>query len=334
MTVTSTYPSGRAGRDRFVLERRPLRPRRDPLRHQGVLVEDERAADGTIARVATIFLTGRECPWRCVMCDLWRHTIADDTPAGALPEQLDDALAALQVPGSRPGHVKLYNASNFFDPRAVPEGDYDAIAARLTSFKHVIVESHPALVGKRLVRFVAALARAAAGTEPATLEVAIGLETAHPDVLRALNKGFTLEQFARAAERLRQERATLRAFVLVGVPFVAPAEQQEWTARSVSFAFDCGASVVSLIPTRPGNGALEALGATPPDLTDLEAVFEHALPNAAGRLFADLWDLERFSRCCSCFGARQRRLHRMNLEQRVHPPVVCHDCGTTSGQAA
>jgi archaeosine synthase beta-subunit len=334
MTVTSTYPSGRAGRDRFVLERRPLRPQRDPLRHQGVLVEDERAADGTIARVATIFLTGRECPWRCVMCDLWRHTIADDTPAGALPEQLDDALAALQVPGSRPGHVKLYNASNFFDPRAVPEGDYDAIAARLTSFRHVIVESHPALVGKRLVRFVAALARAAAGTEPATLEVAIGLETAHPDVLRALNKGFTLEQFARAAERLRQERATLRAFVLVGVPFVAPAEQQEWTARSVSFAFDCGASVVSLIPTRPGNGALEALGATPPDLTDLEAVFEHALPNAAGRLFADLWDLERFSRCCSCFGARQRRLHRMNLEQRVHPPVVCHDCGTTSGQAA
>jgi radical SAM enzyme (TIGR01210 family) len=334
MTVTSTYPSGRAGRDRFVLERRPLRPQRDPLRHQGVLVEDERAADGTIARVATIFLTGRECPWRCVMCDLWRHTIADDTPAGALPEQLDDALAALQVPGSRPGHVKLYNASNFFDPRAVPEGDYDAIAARLTSFRHVIVESHPALVGKRLVRFVAALARAAAGTEPPTLEVAIGLETAHSDVLRALNKGFTLEQFARAAERLRQERATLRAFVLVGVPFVAPAEQQEWTARSVSFAFDCGASVVSLIPTRPGNGALEALGATPPDLTDLEAVFEHALPNAAARLFADLWDLERFSRCCSCFGARQRRLHRMNLEQRVHPPVVCHDCGTTSGQAA
>ena len=334
MTVTSTYPSGRADRDRFVLERRPLRPGRDPWRHQGVLIEDERAADGTTARVATIFLTGRECPWRCVMCDLWQHTIADDTPAGALAKQLDDALAALQVQGSRPGHVKLYNASNFFDPRAVPEGDYDAIAARLTAFKHVIVESHPALVGTRLLRFVAALARAAEGREAPTLEIAMGLETAHPEALRALNKGFTLEQFARAAHRLRQEGATLRAFVLVGVPFVAPAEQQEWTARSVAFAFDCGASVVSLIPTRPGNGALEALGAAPPVLTDLEMVFERALPDAAGRLFADLWDLERFSRCRSCFGARRSRLHRMNLEQCVHPPVVCRDCGATSGQAA
>jgi radical SAM enzyme (TIGR01210 family) len=334
MSLTSTYPSGRADRDRFVLERRPPGSRPDPWRHQGVLVEDERATDGTIARVATIFLTGRECPWRCVMCDLWQHTIGGDTPAGALAKQLDDALAALDVQGSRPGHVKLYNASNFFDPRAVPEGDYDAIAARLTSFKHIVVESHPTLVGKRLVRFVAALARAAAGAEAPTLEIAMGLETAHPEVLRLLNKGFTLEQFARAAERLQREGAALRAFVLVGVPFVAPAEQQEWTARSVSFAFDCGASVVTLIPTRPGNGALEALGATPPVLTDLEAVFERALPGAPGCLFADVWDLERFARCRSCFRARQSRLHMMNLEQCVHPPVVCRDCGTTSGRAA
>jgi archaeosine synthase beta-subunit len=334
MNLTPAYPPGRAERDRFVLERRSLRPRPDPWRHQGVLVEDERAADGALARVATIFLTGRECPWRCVMCDLWQHTIVDDTPPGALAKQLDDALAVLDVPGARPAQVKLYNASNFFDPRAVPEADYEAIAARLISFNHVIVESHPALVGDRLVRFAAALARAAGGAEPPTLEVAMGLETAHPDVLRALNKGFTPEQFARAADRLRREGASLRAFVLVGVPFILPSEQQEWTARSVSFAFDCGASVVSLIPTRPGNGALEALGAATPLLTDLEVAFARALPNPAGRIFADLWDLERFADCRSCFGARQSRLRLMNLEQRMHPPVVCLDCGTTSGQAA
>ena len=69
-----------AERDRFVLAQRPPRRRHDPWRHQGVLVEPERAADGRIVRVATIFLTGRECPWRCVMCDLWQHTIEEDTP--------------------------------------------------------------------------------------------------------------------------------------------------------------------------------------------------------------------------------------------------------------
>lgn len=331
MNVTSTYPSGRADRDRFVLERRPLRPRHDPWRHQGVLVEDERAADGTIARVATIFLTGRECPWRCVMCDLWQHTIVDDTPPDALAQQLDDALAALRVQGSLPDHVKLYNASNFFDPRAVPEDDYDAIAARLMPFKHVIVESHPALVGDRLVRFVAALARAAGGATAPTLEVAMGLETAHPDALHALNKGFGPEQFARAANRLHREGASLRAFLLVGVPFIGPSEQLEWTTRSVSFAFECGASVVSLIPTR-GSSTLEALGAATPTIADLEAAFERALPGAAGRVFADLWDLERFADCRSCFGARQSRLRMMNLEQRKHPSIVCLDC--RSGQAS
>jgi radical SAM enzyme (TIGR01210 family) len=334
MNATATYPSGRAGRDRFVLERRPLRLPRDPWRHQGVLVEDERAVDGTTARVATIFLTGRECPWRCVMCDLWQHTILDDTPRGALLKQLDDALAALGAQDSRPGHVKLYNASNFFDPRAVPEHDYDGIAARLLSFRHVIVESHPALIGERLVRFSAALARAAGGADAPSLEVAMGLETANPDALRALNKGFTLEQFARAADRLRREGASLRAFLLVGVPFIDPSEQLEWTARSVSFAFDCGASVVSLIPTRPGNGTLEALGAVAPTIADLETAFERALTGAAGRVFADLWDLDRFAGCRSCSGLRESRIRRMNLEQRVHPSISCVDCGSTSGQAA
>ncbi len=297
-------------------------------------MEDERAADGTIVRVATVFLTGSECPWRCVMCDLWQHTVAGDTPPGALAAQLDSALAALDAEGPRPAHAKLYNAANFFDPRAVPEGDYAAIAVRLTGFRRVIVESHPATVGVRVSRFTDALARAAGVTDAPAVEVAMGLETAHEEALGRLNKGFTLRQFAHAADRLRRLGAGLRAFVLVGVPFVPHDEQQDWLARSVAFAFDCGASVVSLIPTRPGNGALEALGAgvfIGPALSDLESALAATLPGAAGRVFADLWDLQRFSDCCRCFDARRERLRLMNLEQRVRPPVCCERCTATRG---
>ena len=334
MTLTTAYPSARVERDRFVLERRPLRPQHDAWRHQGVLIEEERAADGRIVDVATIFLTGRECPWRCVMCDLWQHTIPGDTPHGALVRQLDEALEALGARGTFPQHVKLYNAGNFFDPRAVPESDYDSIAQRLISFRHVIVESHPALVGERLVRFKTALTRAAQGAEAPTLEVAMGLETSHPDALDRLNKGFTPEQFARAADRLHRHGAALRAFLLVGVPFIIPSEQQEWIARSVTFAFDCGASVVSLIPTRPGNGALEALATTSPTLGDLEMALQRALRTRRARVFADLWDLQRFADCLGCFEERLDRLRLMNLEQRLHPSIACVQCGTTSGHAA
>jgi radical SAM enzyme (TIGR01210 family) len=334
MNLAAGYPSTRVDRDRFVVDRRGPRPRYDPWRHQGVVVEDELAADGRLVRAATIFLTGRECPWRCVMCDLWQHTIALDTPPGALVRQLDDGLQTLLGEGALPDHVKLYNAGSFFDPRAVPECDYAAIAQRLSPFAHVVVEAHPALVGDRLVRFGRALADAGCGRHRPTLEVAMGLETAHPEALDRLNKGFTTDQFAAAAERLHQHGASLRTFLLVGVPFISRSHQQESIARSVSFAFDCGSSVVSLIPTRPGNGALEALGVAPPTLRDLETALERALQAPRGRVFADLWDLHRFASCKGCFHARHDRLRRMNHDQRLHPPVHCADCASAAADSA
>jgi len=66
--------------------------------------------------VATIFLTNRECPWRCVMCDLWKNTLIDSVPLGAIPSQIDYALARL--PAAR--QIKLYNSGSFFDTQAIP----------------------------------------------------------------------------------------------------------------------------------------------------------------------------------------------------------------------
>src|SRR5471030_1685520 len=155
--MVTVYPAGGPARDRFMLERRQPRPAHDPWRSQGVFFEDERAADGRIARVAVVLLTGRECPWRCVMCDLWQHTLTADTPPGAIPRQMAEARAAWRAEGVT--EVKLYNAGSFFDPRAVPETDYDDIAATLSGLSRVVVESHPALVDVRVDRFQEALGR-------------------------------------------------------------------------------------------------------------------------------------------------------------------------------
>lgn len=321
-------------RDRFVLDRRAPRPHHDAWRYQGIIVEDERTAEGRIARAATVLLTGRECPWRCVMCDLWRYTIAEDTPRGAIPAQLRAARDEL---GGRPDDItqlKLYNAGSFFDPRAVPEDDYDGVAAELAGLARVVVESHPALVGCRVERFLEALNRhCASGAATVQLEVAMGLETVHREALDRLNKRMTVEEFALAAERLRGQGASLRAFLLISPPFVPPAEQDDWLLQSIDVAFSCGASVVSLIPTRSGNGALDALAAEgafrAPQLEDIERSIELALAGrpGRGRIFVDLWDLQRFSRCPRCFEARRARLHAVNLEQRVLSGPSCTACG-------
>src|SRR5262249_11675298 len=148
------FPAAPVARDRFVLERRAPRPKHNPWRYQNLIIEDERTADGEVARIATVFLTGRECPWRCVMCDLWRSTTVTDTPAGAIPAQL--AAARRQVARKKDPvyRFKLYNAGSFFDLRAVPATDYLDIAVELSGVTHVIVESHPALVGPRVDTFL------------------------------------------------------------------------------------------------------------------------------------------------------------------------------------
>ena len=254
MHYLTAYPDAPAARDRFIIDLRGPRPQHDPRRFQDLSIEDEPTERGDIARVGTIFLTGRECPWRCAMCDLWRFTTRDDTPAGAIPEQIAAALRAWRERGAQISRLKLYNASNFFDPRAVPEHDYGAIGAQLGGLEQVIVESHPSLIGARIDRFLHALG----GTR---LEVAMGLETAHPAALDALNKRMTLDDFARAAGDLRRRDVSLRAFVLIGPPFVPAEEQDAWLLKSVAFAEACGAAVISLIPARAGNGTMEALTA-------------------------------------------------------------------------
>ena len=77
--------------------------------------------------VATLFLTNRECPYRCLMCDLWKNTLTETVPIGAIPAQIDYALG--QLPPAR--QIKLYNSGSFFDPHAIPPQDHPAIAAQV-----------------------------------------------------------------------------------------------------------------------------------------------------------------------------------------------------------
>jgi radical SAM enzyme (TIGR01210 family) len=329
MPDTASFPDTAASRDRFVLDRRGPRPTHDPWRHHGVLVEDERSADGRLARIATVFLTGRECPWRCTMCDLWRYTTNADTPRGAIPDQIAAARSETEATHGSIDGLKLYNAGSFFDPRAIPVADYDAIAEAIAGIPHIIVESHPTLVSDRrcgVDRLVDAL------PSGSTLEVAIGLETAHPDALDRLNKRFTVDGFRRAAAALIARGISVRVFLLISPPFVPAAEQDDWLRRSLDVSFASGATIVSLVPTRAGNGAMEALSTLglfrTPALADVERSIELALIHAdgRGRVFVDLWDLERFAACPHCLSARRRRLHSMNLDQQTAPPMQCPIC--------
>ena len=317
---TTIYPAYK--RSEWILAQRPGRSPVDPWKPNGYFLEQERGERSDILSSAVILLTNKECPWRCLMCDLWKHTLDNTVPLGAIPAQIAHALAALDA---RPAQIKLYNSGSFFDRAAIPPADYRAIAEQVRVANHVVVESHPRLVGVPALKFRDLLS--------GSLEVAMGLETVHPTVLPRLNKRFTLEEFSRAAAFLRGNKIRVRSFVLVQPPFMVADEAVEWAVKSAQFAFSCGAVVVSLIPTRLGNGAMNKLARagefSTPSLITLETAMERCLQLRQGRVFADTWELQQFSSCRTCLAAREARLVRMNLSQRIEPSIQCAACSAS-----
>lgn len=309
--------------DRRIRALRPPRPAVDPEKAHGFLLEDERRPGGAVERALTVFLSGAECPFTCAFCDLWRWTIEGPTPPGALTRQLAAVLAATAGERPRPARLKLYNASNWFDRRAVPREDTEAIAALAAPFTAVTVESHASTIGDATLDFAERLA--------GRLEVAVGLETIHPEGAAQLNKRLDLSRFDQAARFLADHGLDLRVFVLLGAPFVPAEESVEWAIRSARYAVERGAAVVSIIPVRAGNGEVERLAAlghfTPPTLAALESALARAVDELPRTVVTvDLWDAATLPGCEACRDARIARMHHMQLTGAPEPAIACAAC--------
>jgi radical SAM enzyme (TIGR01210 family) len=302
---------------------RSLRPARrtvDPYRAHGSIVELERRPSGRVEQALTLFASGAECPFTCSFCDLWQWTIEGTTPPGALAHQVEQVLELHD--GVQPDRFKFYNASNFFDKRAVPPEDVDRIVELTSAFASVTVESHANTIGSAVVAFSKRIA--------GRLEVAMGLETIHPVAMTHLNKRLDLARFDTATRLLSEHDIDLRVFVLLGAPHVPVAESIEWTSRTVAYAVDRGAAVVSIIPVRGGNGEMERLQAlghfAPPTLMDLERAIDASAALSSAVVTADLWDAEQLAGCEHCRGARVERLRQWNLTGMLRSRVTCAAC--------
>jgi len=309
--------------DRWISSLRGEKNKVDPEKPYACLVEKERTASGEIEDVTTVFLTNRECPFHCLMCDLWKNTLDYRVAPGMIPHQITWALNHL--PPAK--HIKLYNSGNFFDGKAIPEQDHAEIAQMLAGFETVTVECHPKLINEKCLNFKDDL-------KP-DLHMAIGLETVHPDILPKLNKGMDLNDFERSIRFLNRNNIPSRAFVLLRPPFMTESEGIKWAKRSIDYAFYLGVECCVVIPTRAGNGALDWLQTNEyfshPAISSLESVLEYGIQLNTGRVFADLWDIELFSSCKRCIHKRKSRLQQMNLQQKILPSIEC-DCDLSKSE--
>ena len=299
--------------DKWILSKRGSKNLVDPLKPYAFLVEKERTASGKIEDIAVIFLTNPECPFHCLMCDLWKNTTDAPVPEGSIPAQIEYALERLP----RVNHIKLYNSGSFFDTRAIPAQDIKRIASIISGFETVIVESHPSFIGESCIAFKKML--------KGRLEVAIGLEIADQELLTSLNKKMSLQKFTGSVSFLRENDIASRAFVLLRPPFLTENEGVSMAEKTIDFAFDSGVECCTIIPVRAGNGAMEELmnfnQFTPPSIQSLEKVLEYGIRQNRGRVFADTWDLHLFSKCDNCLDSRISRITEMNLSQEIMPEI-------------
>lgn len=295
----------------------------DPRAAYAQLVEPELNRHGIVEAIGTLFLTNRECPFQCTMCDLWKNTLEHSVKPGDIPHQIKRAVDLLPSFQS----IKLYNSGNFFDAAAIPVADHPLIAHLVCGYNDCIVENHPNLVGPRCRDFAQMIL-------PAQLEIALGLETVHEPSLQWLNKSMALAEFDRAVEQLHSWQIQTRVFLLLGLPNLEISESLDWAMKSIDHAAAKGVRCFSLIPTRstmPALGRLAAEGRFHrPTGTMIERALEYGIQKNRGRVFMDLWDAGQFFACDHCRAARLQRLQQMNLQQNVLPAVDCDHCGSLS----
>src|SRR5256885_13387792 len=82
---------------RWIRNARPPRDRVDASKPHGFFLEREPAADGRIVTSAAILLVNRECPWTCLMCDLWKQTVTYTVAPGDIPRQIEYALTEIKA---------------------------------------------------------------------------------------------------------------------------------------------------------------------------------------------------------------------------------------------
>lgn len=300
---------------KWIVSKRGKKNLVDPQKPYTWLIEKERTSSGNIEDIGIIFLTNKECPFHCLMCDLWKNTTDKSVPIGAIPNQIKWALTKMP----KVKHLKLYNSGSFFDKKAIPEEDYEKIATLLSNFETVIVESHPKFINKKCLHFNNLL--------KAKLEVAIGLETVHPEVIKKLNKQMTLDDFKNSVVFLSKNNIKSRAFILLRPPFLSENEGVYWVKKSIDFAFETGIESCTIIPVRAGNGAMDFLQEkgdfSVPTIQSLENVLEYGVNQNKGNVFADVWDLQLFSNCDTCLNERIERITNININQRVIEKVTC-----------
>ena len=201
------------------------RLRREELQTPVSIWKEEDMVDGNRVEAFVLILRTTGCWWSwqkgCLMCGYNAASSQMVTPEDIRAQV---AQAAQRYNGER--MVKIYTSGSFLDPREIPLEVRAEVFSSFSTAERVLVESRPEFINEQNL---SDLDRRAA--------VAIGLESSNEEILRkCVRKGFTVEDFTRAARLLREMGTPLRTYLLLKPPYLTERAAVEDAIRSISYA--------------------------------------------------------------------------------------------------
>jgi archaeosine synthase beta-subunit len=249
------------------------------LQNPVAMWKEEDVVEGQRVAAFVLILRTTGCWWSwqkgCLMCG---YNAASSKAVTTADLRHQVTAAARRYGGER--MVKVYTSGSFLDPGEIPLDIRGEIFRSFPEAERILVESRPEFINSENLAEVDT--RAA---------VAIGLETANEEVLRrSVRKGFTVEDYVRAAEELRSRGLPLRTYLLLKPPYLTERAAVEDALASVRFAA-CYSESVSINPMNvQRDTVVEVLWRTgnyrPPWSWSLLEVLRHGKEGSSVRLLS------------------------------------------------
>jgi radical SAM enzyme (TIGR01210 family) len=203
-----------------------------------------------------IFLRSSGCMWvkksgGCTMCQhAWEGTTQGVSISVAdYITQFETEFCKYTFSDHLSG-ICVFNEGNFFNEEELPREARLHILKRIAveeKITHVTFETLPEFMDPSSILDMEMLT--SLGKD---VLVGVGLESAHPDVRKIINKPFSLRTYEKAVAELHVIGARVLAYVLVKPPFLTEHEALEDAISTVKYAFSVGTDIVSLEPINIG----------------------------------------------------------------------------------
>lgn len=175
-----------------------------------------------------IFKT-KGCSWAlesgCSMCGYFNDSAFEDISGKDLLSQFENAMQKYN--GER--FVKIFTSGSFLDEKEIPVNVRKKILKKLyETADKVSVESRPEYITNESLSKIKDLYK------NKIFEIGIGLETADNFIReKIINKGFTFDDYTKAADIMKKNNVKLKTYVLIKPPFLSEKQAIEDSLETV-----------------------------------------------------------------------------------------------------